>query len=81
MCLCMKFLFVIWLVKTTRWFNKLYFVLFSTVLLDFNPCNIRIPIFVALVMTFSISPVIGIVLLNLCVLLSRGTKSYFVLTL
>lgn len=61
--------------------NKCYFVLFSTVLLDFNPCNVCIHIFVALIMTFLLSPVIEIVLLNLCVLLSRGTKSYFVFTL
>lgn len=61
--------------------NKWYFVLLSTVLLDFNPCNVCILIFVALVMTFSLSPVIGVVVLNLCVMLSRGDKSYFVLTL
>lgn len=61
--------------------KKGYFVLSSTVLLDFNPSNVCVPIFIALVMTFSLSLVTGILLLNLCVLLSRGAKYYFVLTL
>jgi len=58
-----------------------YFILSSAVLLDFNPHNVCITIFLALVMTFSLSLVTGILLLHLCVLLSRGAKDYFVLTL
>jgi len=49
-----------------------YFILSSAVLLDFNPHNVCITIFLALVMTFSLSLVTGILLLHLCVLLSRG---------